>query len=218
MGKDRETSAPEPHPLTRQPPGARPRAATHTPSTRASADWCRGPRMSPSAQAALLPGEHVASGGREGPRSRPLARPAAPRGPKQGDATGTRATTHHALGCELEWRVVPDLLQALLSLLPPDLLLLEGREPEGRSLQEAPASPGVAAPQPRASGPRAPPCPASLLSAELSSSLLREVCASLPKPHALRPAQPGSESAAREACGHWQRCGSFPGKGWEPPT
>lgn len=126
----------------------------------------------------------------------------------QGDATLTRAATHHALGCELERSIVTDLPKALLSLLPPDLPLLEGREPERRPLQEAPASPG----------PHVPPCPASLLSAKLSSSLLREVCASLPKPHALHPVQPVSESAAREACGQWQRCGSFPGKEWEPPT
>lgn len=36
--------------------------------------------------------------------------------------------THLTLGCVLEPRIVTNLLQAFFSLLPPDLLLLKGKE------------------------------------------------------------------------------------------
>ena len=81
---------------------------------------------------------------------------------------GPRDHTHHALGREPELRVVTDLLQTLFSLLPPDLLLLEGGKPEGRLLQEAleQAASGAGVPQSRAFRLWAV-CPALLASSRL---------------------------------------------------
>lgn len=90
----------------------------------------------PQLKLQLLGDENLAGGG-QGQQTEVLATPPQERHRKAPRTTPAPPAedAHHALGCILELCIVPDLLQLFLSLLPPDLLLLEG----GQARKETPA-------------------------------------------------------------------------------